>query len=356
MRRKLSCCLATVLTLALLAGCSNSSVAQTGFPTPESPAADAAPVLAIQKPTPEPTPEPTQEPTPESTQKPTLEPTPEPTQKPTPEPTQKPTPEPTPEPTVEPTPEQTPEPTLEPTPEPTPEPTQEPTPGSTSLPWPVYEFGVPVKESDPVTDDSFFDNAVFLGDSRTGGLELFGGTKHGTFYWAQGMSVFRTDNEKYKIFSVDGEDFTMVGALGQRSYDAVYIMLGVNELGYSVESYEAGFSNLVDKVIAAQPEAVVYVQIMPPLNDAICQASGLASYINNVNLRKFNEAIQRVAAEKKVALLNTAEVYTGEDSQLPRELTNDGCHFVYRANGLWADYLRSHVIDRDCYFYSREQA
>ena len=58
--------------------------------------------------------------------------------------------------------------TPEPTPSPSPTPTPEPTP--TPLPWPVYEFGTALEESEPVEDDSFFDNAVFVGDSRTGGL------------------------------------------------------------------------------------------------------------------------------------------------------------------------------------------
>lgn len=238
------------------------------------------------------------------------------------------------------------------TPEPTPESTPEPTP----LPWPVYEFGVPVEESEPAADDSIFDNAVFLGDSRTEGLEMFSGLKHGTFYWARGMTVFRVDDEKYKIAPVGDETYTVIDALYQNSFDAVYVMIGVNELGYPAESYETGLSALVDKVVAAQPDAVVYLQIMPPLNDALCRANNLAYYINNDNLQRFNEAIQRVAAEKKVALLNTAEAYTGEDGQLPAELAHDGCHFVYSAYHLWADYLRNHIIDRERYFYSREQA
>ena len=283
MHRKLSCCLAAALLLALLAGCGDPSAAQTDSPNPSPSAADAVPVLATPKPTPEPASE------------------------------------------------------------------------STLPPWPVYEFGVPVEESEPVADDSFFDNAVFLGDSRTEGLELFGGLKYGVFYWARGMTVFRADDEEYKVFSIDSEDLTLLGALSKKSYDAVYIMIGVNELGYPAESYETGLSKLVDKVIEVQPEAVVYLQIMPPMNDAICRANNLAGYINNDNLRKFNEAIRRVAAEKKVALLNTAEAYTGEDGQLPKELAHDGCHFVYTAYGLWANYLRNHTIDRERYFYSREQ-
>ena len=244
--------------------------------------------------------------------------------------------------------------TPQPDPTPMPDPTPEPTP--TPLPWPVYEFGVPLEESDPVEDDSFFDNAVFLGDSRTEGLQLFSGLSHGTFYWARGMNVFRADDPEFKVIPIGGETYSVVDALKQRSFDLVYIMIGVNELGYPVESYETGLNNLIDHVLATQPDAVVYLQIMPPLNDAICRANGLASYINNENLQKFNEVVQRVAAEKKVALLNTAEVYTGADGQLPAELAGDGCHFTTDGYARWADYMRSHVIDRELYFYSREQA
>lgn len=241
-----------------------------------------------------------------------------------------------------------------PTPGPTPEPTPEPTPGPTQLPWPVYQFGVPLEESEPVADDSYFDNAVFLGDSRTEGLQLFSGLKHGTFYWARGMTVFRADDKEFQVIPVNGQSYTLVDALGQSSFDAVYIMIGVNELGYPADSYEKELAELVDKVLAAQPEAVVYLQVMPPLNDAMCRANGLANYINNDNLQKFNDAIVRIAAEKKVVLLNTAEAYTGEDGQLPAELASDGCHFSYGAYSLWADYLRSHTIDRERYLYSRE--
>ena len=235
-----------------------------------------------------------------------------------------------------------------PTPTPTPEPTPEPTPQ-----FPLYEFGTPLEQSDPVADDTFFDTAVFLGDSRTEGLQLFSGLKNGTFYWARGMSVFRADSEDYKIFDVDGEMFTLVGTLSKKQYDSVYIMIGINELGYPAESYETGMATLVDKVIAAQPNAVIYLQTLPPVNDTVAQQSGLAYYINNENVNRFNEAIVRIAAEKKVVLLDTASIYRGPDGQLPAELASDGAHFVYSGYTMWADYLRCHVMDPDLYFYNR---
>ena len=263
-----------------------------------------------------------------------------------------PTPEVTPEPSVPATP--SPEPTVSPEPTPTPEPSPEPTdspepsPSPSEPPAPAYQFGEFLPQTD-VVDDSFFDTAVFLGDSRTEGLQLFGGLRRGTYYWARGMTVFRVDDPKYAIFDVDGEMLTMIGALGKQEYSAVYIMVGVNELGYMASSYEKNLAIFVDKVLAAQPNAVVYLQTLPPVNEEVAAANGLASYINNTNIAKFNEAIVRIAAEKRVVLLDTAEVYRDENGSLPADLASDGCHFVFGGYARWVDYLRCHVMDPDVY-------
>ena len=240
-----------------------------------------------------------------------------------------------------------------PSPSPVPTPTPTPEPSPTPEPAAPYQFGTPLEESEGVEDDSFFDSSVFLGDSRTEGLELFSGLKHGDFYWARGMTVFKADSADYRPFEIDGKKYSMVEALALKQYDNVYIMLGVNELGYPAQSYESGLGKLLDQILELQPQAVVYLQTMPPLNDALCRQNRLASYISNENLARFNQAIVRLAAEKKVVLLDTAQAYTGPDGQLPAELANDGCHFSYGGYKLWADYLRRHVMDRERYFANR---
>ena len=263
-----------------------------------------------------------------------------------------------PEPTIAPTAAVTPEPVPMPTPEPTPAPTATPEPEPTPTPEPtpppeVYYFGYPLEESVPVSDDGFFDSAVFLGDSRTEGFQLFSGMKHGTFYWARGMSVFRADHEDYRLFEVDGEKYTLVGTLGLKQYDSVYIMIGINEMGYAASSYEQGLAELIDKVIAAQPQAVIYLQTLAPVNEAEARANNLADYINNNKVRQFNEAIIRVAAEKRVVLLDTGSIYRDANGELPADLSADGAHFVYGGYKIWADYLRCHVMDPERYHYNR---
>ena len=68
-----------------------------------------------------------------------------------------------------------------------------------------------------------------------------------------------------------------------------------------------------------------------------------------------DEVIRQVAEEKRVLLLDTAEVYRGEDGQLPGEMTSDGCHFKAKYYKLWAEYLRSHVVAPEDYLNDRGQ-
>lgn len=217
----------------------------------------------------------------------------------------------------------------------------------------IYKFGTPLDESDAVNDE-WFDNAVFLGDSRTEGLQLFSGLTHGDFFWTRGMSVFYADDNDYRMFTVNGKQVSLIGALGGKSYDAVYVMLGINDLGYTATAYESALAIVIDKIIAAQPNAVVYLQTLPPVNDVVVQQNGLSSYNNNSNVNQFNEVIARIAEEKQVVLLDTASAYRGSDGQLPANTTIDGVHFAYDGYVKWADFLRCHTIESEHYFYSRE--
>ncbi len=62
---------------------------------------------------------------------------------------------------------------------------------------------------------------------------------------------------------------------------------------------------------------MIYLQTLPPINDQVARSSGLAEYQNNDNVNAFSQAIvRRVAKEKHVVLLDTAQAYRGEDGQL----------------------------------------
>lgn len=189
-----------------------------------------------------------------------------------------------------------------------------------------YEFGTPLEENTAVPD-GWFDDAVFLGDSRTEGFQLFSGLNHGTFYCHRGMSVFNADSDDWRVFNVGGNAVTLMGAVRAKRYAAVYLMLGINELGYSVSSFEAALSELVEKIVLAQPEAVIYLETLPPVNDAQAYENGLPEYETAANVEKFNQVIVKIAGKERVVLLDTASCLRDAEGQLPEEFTRDGVHF-----------------------------
>ena len=240
--------------------------------------------------------------------------------------------------------------TAAPTPEPTPTPTVQPSQG----PLPPYQFGAYVEESDPV-EDSWFETAAFLGDSRTEGLKAFSGLKYGDFFFSRGMNVFRVDNEDYKVVNINGQDYTILGALAQKQYQSVYIMMGINELGYPVESYRSGLSKLLERVIEIQPNAVIYLQTLPPVNEETAQKNKLNASINNDNVAAFNQVIVELATQYKVALVDTGAAYRDENGSLPADLASDGVHFTPGAYRRWVDYMASHTMSFQRFDQSRKQ-
>ena len=72
----------------------------------------------------------------------------------------------------------------------------------------LYTFGTPLAQSAPV-EDSYFDTAVFLGDSRTEGLQLFGGLKRGDYLWYRGAVTYIADDPRYAVFRTENGQATM---------------------------------------------------------------------------------------------------------------------------------------------------
>lgn len=236
-------------------------------------------------------------------------------------------------------------------------PTSEPAPTSTpsSTSDSPYTFGTYVEESDPV-DDSWFGSAAFLGDSRTEGLKAFSGLQYGDFFFSRGMNVFRVDHQDYKVVTINGKNYTILEALALKEYQSVYIMMGINELGYPLESYRSGLSKLLERVIEIQPHAVIYLQTLPPVNETSAQENHLNASINNTNVANFNQVIGEMAQKYQVVLVNTAEAYQDEHGSLPADLASDGVHFAPSAYRRWVDYLARHTMSFQRFDDSRNLA
>ena len=110
-----------------------------------------------------------------------------------------------------------------------------------------------------VTKD-YFDDALFIGDSRTISLEIYGDWKNATYYTKQGISVWEILEEDVAKLD-DGTTTTLEVALKQKEFKKIFIMLGVNELATGTsESFLEQYKKVVDTVRELQPEAVIFIQ------------------------------------------------------------------------------------------------
>lgn len=235
---------------------------------------------------------------------------------------------------------------------PKPAPTPTPTPIPTPTPVPVFDFSQPAPETEPAADD-YFDDAVFLGDSRTDGLRLYSGIRGADFLAYKALMVFQvtgTHGVAQKPIAVGEEKMTVLEALKQKQYGKIYVMFGINELGWNKsEDFGAAFRILIDEVRKLQPTAILYIESLIPVNPEKCRASGISAYITNEKVAEYNEVLRQLAAEKGAVYLDLASALADEDGVLAAESTVDGVHFVKSHYVKWFDYLKLHTVPWDAY-------
>lgn len=199
----------------------------------------------------------------------------------------------------------------------------------------------PLPETEAV-EDTYFDGAVFLGDSRTEGLSLYSGLKTGHFYTAVGATVESVFTKK-NFETEGGKKIPLLDAVAAQDCDKVYIMLGINELGWTkTKTYHDQYDKLIDRVREDHPEAKIVLQSIPPVS---AKQEAKKTYVNNARIAEYNEVIQTLAEEKECYFLDVAACLTGGDGLLPKDLNFDGIHLNPAGCKLWLNYLRTHSLE-----------
>lgn len=148
----------------------------------------------------------------------------------------------------------------------------------------VIESAALVPEQSTSVDDSYFSDAVFIGDSRMEGFRNASGITQGTFLTGVGLSI--NDMDKAIISSADGTISVYQGLSG-RQYDRIYLMLGTNDLGYyQWDSFLDTFEGVLEQFHRLQPDAIIYVCSVIYVEESKISAG--FEYDNNDNVQKIN--------------------------------------------------------------------
>ena len=210
---------------------------------------------------------------------------------------------------------------------------------------PAYDFSQPAPERDAV-DTTYFEDAAFVGDSRTDGFMIYSGSGRGKNLTSNGLSIFQL--EEKKALKIGGEKYTLLEALEMAEYGKVYLCLGVNELGvYDDEGFYQSYLAAIDAIRTIQPRAIIYIQGLIPLNEEEIAASGGRDYLKNDHLRVYNDLMRKAAEERKVVFLDLYTEFADENGTLPAGASRDGVHLKKEYCQRWLEYLKTHTVDAE---------
>ncbi len=212
---------------------------------------------------------------------------------------------------------------------------------------PSQENTTAVKETIPETtpsslpvENDYFNDAVFIGDSRTEGFFMYTDLSNAKAYAHKGLTVDTVFTDP--VININGSKLSIVEALRQTSFQKVYIMLGVNETGWAYNSiFIEKYTKLVDEIQAINPNATIYLQSILPVSNEV---SSTHDYIKNEKINEYNGFIAQIAKEKNAHYLNVSEAVASPSGALPDDAAIDGIHLKKEYCEKWLEYLKKHTI------------
>ena len=199
-----------------------------------------------------------------------------------------------------------------------------------------------VPEQASAVDDSYFEDAVFIGDSRMQGFRNLSGITKGSFVTAVGMELenFYTDSQ---IATAAG-NVTVLNALKNINFSKIYMMLGTNELGaYDMsqvgESYRQVLADI--KQLSSSPDPIVYVYSVIYVDEPLVTTG---DYVNNTNVDAVNMEILKMCKKEGYHYINLNEVFSNGYHGLISGAAEDGIHLNTDYCKEWLEYTKTHYI------------
>ena len=198
-----------------------------------------------------------------------------------------------------------------------------------------------VPKAETPVDDSYFSDAVFIGDSRMEGFRNASGITQGRFFTSVGMSLSSMKSDP--IIATEDGNITVAAALSGGSYSKIYIMLGTNDLGeYNWDSFREGFISVTQRFQEIQPDAILYVCSVIYVDESRAAST---EYVNNANVDKINSILLDICEEEGYYYLDLNEILSNGYGSLIDGASSDGVHLYAEYCEQMLDYLKSHYIE-----------
>ncbi len=200
-------------------------------------------------------------------------------------------------------------------------------------------------------DPSWFDDAVFIGDSITEALRMYAQSTlelgNAKFLSSSSLSAVNA------LWSVSDESVhPKIGDTKMRLEDAVpltgakkvYIMLGMNSIAFGIDLSLEDLQILVGLIKEKTPDAVILIESVTPM---VPTSDIMNDYLNNYRIAEYNLRLQECCEENGWYFINVYEVMQDGYGNLNYDYCSDpyamGIHMTNAGVRVWIDYLLTHV-------------
>ena len=191
-------------------------------------------------------------------------------------------------------------------------------------------------------DVSYFSDALFIGDSRTVGLSEYADLGDADVFATIGLSSFKLFETQVDMPGYGKE--TLDEVLSRKNYGKIYLMLGINELGYPHASIEKQYREVVEKIREMQPDAILFLEASLHVSKAKSDSDSL---YNNANIDWLNGVVESLCDQKQTYYIDVNEIFDDGAGNLDAQYTSDDAHPLGKYYAQWAEWILTKAIVKE---------
>lgn len=184
------------------------------------------------------------------------------------------------------------------------------------------------------SDYTYFNDALFIGDSRTVGLRDYGSLGNSDFFCDVGL----TSSDA----SSSSESGNLADMLSSNNYGKIYVMLGINEVGNNFDSTMNNFRSLVQNIRTKSPDSIIFLEANLHVTDAAQNDA-----INNQRIDELNSMIAALADNQSIFYIDINPVFDDGNGNLMADCTSDGVHVFAKYYPQWCDWFCLNTVPKN---------
>ena len=182
--------------------------------------------------------------------------------------------------------------------------------------------------------NTYMGDALFIGDSRTVGLMEYSGIDGADYFCTVGMSVYNIHKKPVSVPNVG--KVTLTELLNSKKYGKIYIMLGINEVGYKFSNTIEKYSELIEFVKSKQSDAVIFIQANLHVTKS---RSDSDKVVNNTAINGLNAELAKLADGKSKFYLDANILFDDKTGGLSSDKSEDSTHLYAKYYSEWGKWI-----------------